>query len=99
MRNLTLNQDRPWEIQHSFDRQELLEPRQIVCLEIELLPSATLFHKGDILRLDIQGHAFFKQSLLLSQVGSYENSLPGKCIIHCGNEYNSHWLIPVLLPK
>ncbi len=59
LRNLSPDLSTPWESQHIFDKQELLKPKQIVCLEISLLPSATLFHKDDILRLDIQGEWFY----------------------------------------
>ena len=86
----------PWEAYHTFDKIELLEPKQIVCLEVNLLPSGTLFQKGEILRLNIQGHWLFKKSKLYSQIGDYEPSPSGKTKIHSGGKYNSHLLIPVL---
>jgi putative CocE/NonD family hydrolase len=96
LRNLSPDLSTPWESQHTFDKQELLKPKQIVCLEISLLPSATLFHKDDILRLDIQGEWFYRKNPFFSQFADYEKSLPGKSIIHCGNEYKSLLLIPVI---
>lgn len=87
---------KPWEPEHTFDREEPLKPKEIVALEISLLPSATLFLKGEELRLDIQGHPIFKRSLLCSQASTYESSQAGKCIIHSGKKYDSHLLIPIV---
>lgn len=86
----------PWEAHHTFDKIQLLEPKQIVCLEVNLLPSATLFRKNEVLRLNIQGHWLFKKSKLYSQIGDYEPSPSGKTKIHSGGQYNSYLLIPVL---
>lgn len=96
LRKVDRGASEPWEPKHTFDVQDPLKPKEIVRLEIGLLPSATLFQKGDVLRLDIQGHPFFKQNILLSQPGTYETSLPGRCIIHSGKTHNSHLLVPIV---
>ena len=44
---------RPW---HSHTRIQKLRPGEIVPLEIEIWPSATLFEAGSTLQLTIQGH-------------------------------------------
>jgi putative CocE/NonD family hydrolase len=44
---------RPW---HDHTRIQRLDPGEIVPLEIEIWPSATLFEAGSILQLTIQGH-------------------------------------------
>jgi predicted acyl esterase len=44
---------RPW---HSHIRIQAVRPGEIVPLEIEIWPSATLFEDGSTLRLTIQGH-------------------------------------------
>jgi len=44
---------RPW---HSHTRIQKVRPGEIVPLEIEIWPSATLFEAGSVLQLTIQGH-------------------------------------------
>lgn len=96
LRNIDKNKSTSWSPHYTFDREEFLHLNQIVSLEIALLPSATLFRKGEVLRLDIQGHPILKRSLLQSQPSTYEPNLPGNCFVHCGKEYDSHLLVPIV---
>ncbi len=83
--------DRPW---HTHVSEEKLKPGQIVPLEIEILPSATGFLAGEALVLIIQGHDILKGFSRFNHSPSSINK--GYHIIHCGNKYDSHLLIPVL---
>lgn len=67
------------------------------CVELELLPSSTLFRAGDTLRLDLQGRYFFKKHPLLGQFpAGYEESPQGKLVLHCFGEDCSRLLVPVI---
>jgi len=47
-------------------------------VRVELLPSSTLFRRGDILRLELQGRYFFRRHPLLGQFpAGYQRSEPG----------------------
>jgi hypothetical protein len=70
---------------HPHDLREPLEPDVAVDLDIEMLPSATAFRAGDVLRLDVGGrwpHA--ADPLQGSFPSAYEESPPGTCVLHLG---------------
>jgi predicted acyl esterase len=79
-----------------FQGQKKLKPGEIVPVEIALLPSSTLFRKGETLRLFIQGHAPVADHPLL-----YYDWLAnkGEHIIYAGDKHDSHLQIPVIPPK
>jgi hypothetical protein len=67
-----------------------------VAADIEIWPSATHFHEGDILRLLIQGTDVNKypQPLIASLHENTRNR--GDHIIHAGGRFDSHLLVPIL---
>jgi predicted acyl esterase len=86
--------DQPW---HTHTHEELLSEGEIVPVEIEILPSGTVFDAGDTLRLIVQGH----------DVRQYENHASlqhdrtrnaGQHVIHTGGARDSFLLVPVLRP-
>lgn len=80
---------------HPFDTFEPLQPGQVVPVEIELLPSATIFRRGDVLRLDVQGRWFFHRDPLRGQFpAAYQPSPPGAVVLHVGGGYDAHLLVP-----
>jgi predicted acyl esterase len=96
LRRTELSENSFYEPNPTFDRIELLKPKQVVAMEIVLLPSSTLWRKDEVLRLKIQGHALFHESKLYSQLNKYESSPAGETRIHCGKKYNSYLLVPHL---
>lgn len=97
LRRLTEPQAEPWRPAHPYDVKELLKAGQIVSVELELLPSTTLFRRGDVLRLDVQGHWFFRKDPLFGQFpAGYESSPPGTALLHCGGIYDASLLIPTI---
>ena len=48
---------------HLGDRAEPLPEGEIAPVDIEILPSATYFARGDLLRLDVQGRWFWRRSM------------------------------------
>jgi putative CocE/NonD family hydrolase len=82
---------------HPQDKSEPLQPGQIVPVEIELLPSSTIFRRGDVLRLDVQGHWFFPRDPFRGQFpAAYEPSPPASAVLHMGGAYDAHLLVPVI---
>jgi predicted acyl esterase len=77
---------------HRHTRRQPLAKGEIVPVEIELLPSATLFRKGETLRVVVQGQTLAPNAVLLELAP--ENS--GAHIIHFGGDHDSHLLMPVL---
>lgn len=78
------------------DVAEPLRPGQIVQLEIELLPSATLFRAGEDLELVIQGRWFHARNPFTGQFPSYfEKSPRGVCTVHLGAGHDTHLDVPV----
>jgi predicted acyl esterase len=84
--------DRPF---HTHAVEEPVAPGEVVVVDVELLPSATSFRRGDELHLDLRGRWFLSRNPLLGQfpVG-YESSAPGTCTIHAGPEHRSSLTLP-----
>lgn len=78
-----------------FDREEPLKPGEIAAVDIELLPSATFFRRGEVLRLDTQGRWFWRRNALFGTFpGDYAPSPPGTAVLHMGGEHDAHLLVP-----
>jgi predicted acyl esterase len=66
-------------------------------VDISLLPSATLFRKGEQLRLVVQGRWFSARNPLLGQFpAAYERGPRGSCVLHCGGEHGARLRVPVI---
>jgi predicted acyl esterase len=77
------------------DRAELVRAGEVVPVEIELLPSATVFARGDTLRLSVQGRWFWKKSLLFGMYPvHYAPSPTAGVVLHLGGDADSHLLVP-----
>ncbi len=75
-----------------FQGQKKLKRGEIVPVEIALLPSSTMFRKGETLTLQIQGYSPIDHPLL------YYDWLinKGKHVIYTGGKYDSYLQIPVI---
>ena len=76
---------------HPHDRLEKLEPGEIVPVEIEILPSSTLFEAGSRLELSVQG----KDAAKYPAFKPRRHVNRGAHVIHCGGRYDSHLLLPL----
>jgi len=94
----------PW-LKH--ERLQKLKPGEIVPVEIEILPSGTLFRAGETLVLLIQGSEILLidntvwpinqgQSLPRVRCMHSETVNAGRHVIHAGGKYDSHLLVPVI---
>ena len=82
---------------HPYTEREPLVQGQPVELQIELLPSATLFRAGDELRLDLQGRWFFSRNPLIGQFPpAYAvTTRAGTCTVHTGGPHQAHLTVPI----
>ena len=81
-----------WQPVQKFQGERKLKPGEIVPVEIALLPSSTLFRKGETLRLYVQGHSPADHPLLF-----YDWVInKGKHVIYTGGEYDSYLQVPVI---
>ena len=90
----------PYQPFHPFTEPEPMSPGRPVELEIELLPSATLFRAGDELRLDLQGRWFFSRNPLVGQFppAYAPTARTGSCTVHTGGAHHAILTVPIAAP-
>ena len=76
-----------------------MKPGEIVSCEIPILPSATLFRKGETLRLEISGLYRGAQRIEVPFDYSGETVNKGMPTIYTGGKFDSHLLVPIAPPK
>jgi predicted acyl esterase len=82
----------PWQPMQKFQGEKKLQPGEIVPIEIALVPSSTLFRKGESLTVFIQGYALTGHPLMY-----YDWLLnKGKHVIYTGSDHDSYLQIPVI---
>lgn len=81
---------RPWRPFLSHDRVEKVTPGEIVPVEIEILPSSTLFEPGESVRLVVSGREILEHP----RFGHDETVNSGRHEIHAGSGYPSSLLMP-----
>lgn len=91
-RELDKEKSTEWQPVLTHQNPQKLSKNEIVPVEIEILPSSTLFKKGESLQLVIQGKDFFVHPAM----GHYYSVNKGKHSIFTGNQYDSHLLVPVI---
>ena len=84
----------------AHQEEQKLAQGEIVCLDIEILPSGTHFEKGDTLCIAVQGRDF-NQYPIEQVYARHDNETinKGRHIIHTGGIYNSYLTIPIVPPK
>ncbi|MEM1415533.1 MAG: CocE/NonD family hydrolase [Myxococcota bacterium] len=81
----------PW-LAHDDPRP--LTPGEVVPVDIEILPSSTLFRAGETLRVRVQGADLFEHPTLGHGFSADVNV--GEHAIHTGGRYDAHLLVPVV---
>ncbi|HEY5243439.1 MAG TPA: CocE/NonD family hydrolase C-terminal non-catalytic domain-containing protein [Polyangiaceae bacterium] len=80
---------------HPSDRAEPLGRNEIAPVDIEILPSATFFARGDQLCLDVRGRWPWRRSMFFGMFpGSYAPSPSATVILHVGGAHDAHLLVP-----
>jgi predicted acyl esterase len=89
-----------WQPVHSHVSEELLQPGEIVLVEVELWPSSTLFRAGESLRVVVKGMDIYRDALPNLPFARHEDLRNrGRHVIHTGSGYDSQLLVPVIPPK
>jgi uncharacterized protein len=98
-RELDPQRSTPWQPWLAHQREQRLKPNEIVPVEIEILPSGTLFRAGESIRVTIQGRETYKPKQRGPEMkhGPLRNA--GEHVLHMGGHYDSHLLVPVIPPK
>jgi len=91
-RALDDEQSTPWQPILRHDDPQPLTPDEIVPVDVEILPSSTLFRSGESLELVVQGADLFEHPAL-GHAYSRDVNL-GTHTIHTGGDYDSHLLVP-----
>lgn len=91
-RELDVEKSTDWQPVLTHKNPQKITKGEIVPVEIEILPSSTLFNKGETLQLVVQGKDFFDHPSL----GHHYSVNKGKHSILTGGEYDSHLLVPVI---
>jgi predicted acyl esterase len=95
-RELDEERSTPYQPYLKHQREKKLKDGEIVPVEIEILPSSTLFERGEKLRLVVQGsdiYYYLTDSLITGHLSSVNK---GEHVIHTGAKYDSHLLVPVI---
>lgn len=88
----------PW---HTHEHEQKVSPNEIVPVEIELLPSGTLFKKGESLAVVVKGNEIIKgnSTPLPNMKTRYEHEdtvNKGNHLVYTDGDYDSHLIIPVI---
>lgn len=91
-RALDQTRSRPFQPVLSHDKVQLIEPGEVVPVEIEILPSSTSFEAGESLRLVVGGADLYSNAMLHHR----ERCNEGHHSLHCGGDYASSLLVPFI---
>lgn len=91
-RKLDAARSRPFQPVLAHDEVQLIEPGQIVPVEIEILPSSTAFEAGESLRLVVSGADIYSHAMLHHR----ETCNEGRHTLHTGGDHDSGLLIPFI---
>jgi predicted acyl esterase len=91
-RELDPERSTPWQPFLKHEREWRISPEEIVPVEIEILPSSTLFAANETLRLVIQGRDVFSNAMHHHR----ELCNQGNHTIHTGGHHDSHLLLPII---
>jgi len=94
----------PYQPYHTHRREQLLKPKEIVPVDIEIWPIGTIWHAGQQLRVTVSGHftppwKAFKHLPPEANPCRFVVRNKGNHIIHTGGKYDSHLLVPVIPPE
>ena len=85
---------------HTHTEEQPLAPGEIVPVDIELLPSATLFRAGDVLRFGVRGRWLFTRNPLTGQFAAdYQRGPRTRCVLHTGGDHDSRLRVPLHAPS
>jgi hypothetical protein len=83
---------------HGHQRDLLLQPGQIVPVDLEILPSSCRFRPGDTLLVSISGHDYEKYPPMIPVPRHNQSVNKGNHVIHFGGKYDSFLQLPGIPP-
>jgi predicted acyl esterase len=83
----------PWQPVLAHEKRAPVKTGEIYPVDIEILPSGTLFRAGESLQLVVQGKDLFDNH---PSLGHHHLVNEGNHTIYTGDEYGSYLLIPVI---
>ncbi|MFV0465455.1 MAG: CocE/NonD family hydrolase [Lachnospiraceae bacterium] len=81
---------------HSHKKEEKLSAGEIVAVDVPIVPTSWMFHKGQQLRVEVAGR-YIREGWF--EPLSWESDNKGDHIIHTGGSCESYIQIPVIPPK
>jgi predicted acyl esterase len=96
-RELDKEESTPYQPYHTHRREQLLKPKEIVPVEIEIWPISMQWYAGQQLRVVVSGHYIREPGWFEPFAWDLRNK--GSHIIYTGGKYDSHLLVPVIPPK
>jgi predicted acyl esterase len=97
-RELDEQRSTPQQPIHLHETEQRLSPNEIVCVDIELWPSSTLYRAGESLRVVVKGTDIQSYSPDTFVAGHYSDRNQGIHRIHTGGRFDSHLLVPLVPP-
>ncbi len=98
-RELDEERSKPYQPFLKHQQEIKLKAGEIVPVEIEILPSSTLFERGEKLRVVVQGSDIYSHMSpdgYVLTTGHVATVNRGEHVIHVGGKYNSHLLVPII---
>lgn len=95
-RALDVKESKKFEPVLSHLKEEKLSRGEIVPVDIPIVPSSKIWHKGQQLRIEVAGR-YIREGWF--EPLSWETDNKGKHILHTGGTYESYLKIPVIPPK
>jgi predicted acyl esterase len=97
-RELDRQKSTPYQPYHKHQREIKLKEGEIVPVEIEIWPSSTIFDRGEILRLIVQGSDIYFYPEEMHTNAHSDTVNKGTHVIHTGGSCDSHLLVPLIPP-
>jgi predicted acyl esterase len=95
-RELDEEKSTPYQPVYKHQREIKLKAGEIAPVEIEILPSGTLFERGEKLRVLVQGSDIYNYPEEMHTNGHTATVNKGEHVIYTGGKYDSHLLVPVI---
>jgi putative CocE/NonD family hydrolase len=97
LRALDPAHSRPFEPVPTLSTYQPLRPGEVTAVDIALGPSATLFRRGEQLRLVVAGRWLWPRNMLTGQFpAAYERGPGGRCTLHWGPKRGGYLLVPLI---
>ncbi len=81
---------------HTHQHELLLQPGEIVPIDVEIWPSSTSFEAGERLQVVVQGHDVYSFPGVRHTQVHEDTRNTGSHIIYTGGRYDSHLLVPII---